>query len=76
MVTVMTLLTVKEAAAFLRYKNHRSLYNNKTVPRRSLGGRVLFVMEELEQWISSELKPPADSAVDSGRPMFRIKVRA
>ncbi len=76
MVTVMTLLTVKEAAAFLRYKNHRSLYNNKTVPRRSLGGRVLFVMEELEHWISLESKPPADASAESGRPMFRVKVRA
>ena len=47
----MRLLTVKEAADFLRFKNHRSLYSNKEIPRVYAGGRVRFVQEELEVYV-------------------------
>ena len=44
----MILLTPDEAAEFLRFKNRRSVLNNKTIPRVYAGRRVRFIKEELE----------------------------
>ena len=72
----MTLLTVVETAAFLKFKNPNSLYNNKTIPRVYAGRRVRFVQEELEQWLRRK-SDPAKGNLEKARkpgPMFRIKV--
>lgn len=72
----MTLLTVAEAAAFLKFKNPNSLYNNKTIPRVYAGRLVRFVKEELEAWLrrdSDHLQVEGRKAKRPGPP-FRIKV--
>ncbi|OGW64538.1 MAG: hypothetical protein A3H49_10085 [Nitrospirae bacterium RIFCSPLOWO2_02_FULL_62_14] len=72
----MTLLTVVETAAFLKFKNPNSLYNNKTIPRVYVGRRVRFVQEDLEQWLRRKTDQ-ALAKVEQVRkpgPMFRIKV--
>ena len=72
----MTLLTVAEAAAFLKFKNPNSLYNNKTIPRVYAGRLVRFVKEELEAWLRRDddhLQRDVIKAKKPG-PSFRIKV--
>lgn len=70
----MTLMTVEEAAAFLKFKNPNSLYNNKTVPRVYVGRRVRFVLEDLEQWVRGQPIESLEAPSSSLRPAFRIKV--
>lgn len=71
----MTLLTVDEAAAFLRWKNPKSLYNNKTIPRVYAGRLVRFVKEELEQWLRRKSHVGEDGLkAKRAGPIFRIKV--
>jgi excisionase family DNA binding protein len=70
----MTLLTVQEAAAFLKFKNPNSLYNNKTIPRVRVGRRVRFVMEDLERWVRGERIESTETVPAEGRPAFRIRV--
>lgn len=72
----MTLLTVGETAAFLKFKNPNSLYNNKVIPQVYVGRRVRFVKEELEQWLRRK-SAPAQGNLEQARkprPVFRIKV--
>ena len=72
----MTLLTVVETAAFLKFKNPNSLYNNKTIPRVYVGRRVRFDKEELVEWIREKTEQ-ARAKVQRVRkpgPLFRIKV--
>ncbi len=72
----MTLLTVVEAAAFLRLKNPNSLYNNKTIPRVYAGRLVRFVQEDLEQWLRRKrdcIQGNLERVRKPG-PVFRIKV--
>ncbi len=71
----MTLLTNKEAAVFLRYKNPRSLYNNKRVPRIKKWGRVYYVKEILEQEFAEKTTKTPVSSSETTRPKYRIKVR-
>jgi hypothetical protein len=71
----MILLTTKEAAAFLRYKNYMSLYNNKTIPRHSKDGRVWYVKEELEQWVLGKSGATSVSVPATNQRNYRIKVR-
>jgi predicted DNA-binding transcriptional regulator AlpA len=72
----MTLLTVVETAAFLKFKNPNSLYNNRTIPRVYIGRRVRFVKEELEQWLQRKTDQVMAKAAQVRKPgpMFRIKV--
>lgn len=71
----MTLLTVEEAAAFLRWKNPNSLYNNKTIPRVYAGRLVRFVKEELEQWLRRNSHVGEDGLkAKRASPKLRIKV--
>lgn len=46
----MTILTINEAATFLRLTK-RTLYQRTDIPRVRYGHRVMFVKEELENWI-------------------------
>jgi excisionase family DNA binding protein len=46
----MTLLTMEEAAQFLRLSK-RTLYQRKDIPRVREGHRILFLREDLETWI-------------------------
>lgn len=71
----MTLLTVKEAAEFLRYKNPMSLYNNKTIPRVKIGGRVRFVLEVLEQLALGASGAAPVTVPATNQRNYRIKVR-
>lgn len=48
----MTLLTITEAAEFLRLTK-RTLYHRSDIPRVRYGHRVMFVKEDLERWIRS-----------------------
>lgn len=71
----MTLLTIAEAAAFLRFKNPNSLYNNKTIPRVYAGRLVRFVKEDLEQWLRSKSQAVEEQLkARRAGPTFRIKV--
>lgn len=47
---MMTLLTIQEAATFLRLAK-RTLYLRKDIPRVKEGHRILFIQEDLERWI-------------------------
>lgn len=46
----MTLLTIFEAAKFLRLTK-RTLYQRVDIPRVRYGHRVMFVKEDLENWV-------------------------
>jgi len=46
----MTLLTIEEAAQFLRL-TRRTLYQRADIPRVRYGHRLMFVKEDLEKWI-------------------------
>lgn len=46
----MTLLTIEEAARFLRLTK-RTLYQRADIPRVRYGHRLMFVKEDLEKWI-------------------------
>ena len=48
----MTLLTIFEAAKFLRLTK-RTLYQRVDIPRVRYGHRVMFVKEDLEMWVRS-----------------------
>lgn len=49
---LMTLLTIFEAAKFLRLTK-RTLYQRVDIPRVRYGHRVMFVKEDLESWVRS-----------------------
>jgi len=51
----MTLLTITEAAEFLRLTK-RTLYQRVDIPRVRYGHRVMFVKEDLEGWIRSRVE--------------------
>ena len=46
----MTLLTIVEAAKFLRLTK-RTLYQRVDIPRVRYGHRIMFVKEDLEKWV-------------------------
>ncbi|SLM49917.1 putative Excisionase [Nitrospira japonica] len=46
----MTLMTISEAARFLRLSK-RTLYQRTDIPRIRYGHRIMFVKEDLEAWI-------------------------
>ena len=49
----MTLLTIDEAARFLRLTK-RTLYQRLEIPRVRYGHRVMFIQEDLEQWVRAQ----------------------
>ena len=58
----MTLLTIEEAAEFLRLKK-RTLYRRQDIPRVRYGHSIRFIREDLEAWIRAHSDP-----VDTTRP--------
>jgi hypothetical protein len=70
----MPLLTLKEAAAFLR-KSPSWLYQNKTVPRHRPPGtrRWLFDSDELMAWVKTDMdtseKPHDNQHVATNKPL-------
>jgi excisionase family DNA binding protein len=59
----MTLLTIEEAAQFLRLTK-RTLYQRADIPRVRYGHRLMFVKEDLEKWIRMR---SVGHEVDSGK---------
>ena len=53
----MTILTITEAAAFLRLTK-RTLYQRNDIPRVRYGHRVMYVKEDLEKWIRTRCEGP------------------
>ena len=49
----MTLLTIDEAAQLLRLTK-RTLYQRLDIPRVRYGHRVMFIQEDLEQWVRAQ----------------------
>ena len=50
----MTILTIDEAAKFLRL-SRRSLYRHKDIPRARYAGKLVYVREDLEEWVRSRM---------------------
>lgn len=48
----MTILTIAEAAAFLRL-SRRTMYTLKEIPRIRYAGKLVYVLEDLEAWVRS-----------------------
>lgn len=48
----MTILTISEAAAFLRL-SRRTMYTLKEIPRIRYAGKLVYVLEDLEAWVRS-----------------------
>lgn len=46
----MTILTIEEAASFLKV-NKRTVQRHKAIPRKMVGGRPRFILEDLEAWM-------------------------
>ena len=59
----MTLLTILEAAKFLRLTK-RTLYQRIDIPRVRYGHRVMFVKEDLEKWVRSLCEGGIPKAAD------------
>ena len=62
----MTLLTIDEAARFLRLTK-RTLYQRLDIPRVRYGHRVIFIKEDLEQWVRTQREVPGE-VVDESKP--------
>lgn len=58
----MTLLTITEAAKFLRLTK-RTLYQRHDIPRVRYGHRVMYVKEDLEKWIRTRCEGPTGSSI-------------
>ena len=62
----MTLLTILEAAKFLRLTK-RTLYQRVDIPRVRYGHRVMFVKEDLEKWVRGLCEGSIPKEVDEPR---------
>lgn len=49
----MTILTIEEAAKFLRV-TRRTLYRRPEIPRVRIGHQLKFILEDLEAWVNSQ----------------------
>ncbi|HXC67810.1 MAG TPA: helix-turn-helix domain-containing protein [Nitrospiraceae bacterium] len=61
----MTLLTIDEAARFLRLTK-RTLYQRPDIPRVRYGHRVMFIEEDLERWVRAQREVEFE-AVDASK---------
>ena len=48
----MDILTINEAATFLR-TNKRTLYRHREIPRVRIGHKIMFLRNDLEEWVHS-----------------------
>ena len=62
----MTLLTIDEAAQFLRLTK-RTLYQRLDIPRVRYGHRVMFIEEDLERWVRAQREVRVE-AIDESKP--------
>lgn len=62
----MTLLTIDEAARFLRLTK-RTLYQRLDIPRVRYGHRVMFIEEDLVRWVRGQ-REVAVETVDESKP--------
>ena len=60
----MTLLTIDEAAQFLRLTK-RTLYQRLDIPRVRYGHRVMFIKEDLERWVRMQREVPVEVVDES-----------
>ena len=60
----MTLLTIDEAAQFLRLTK-RTLYQRLDIPRVRYGHRVMFIKEDLERWVRTQREVPVEVVDES-----------
>lgn len=60
----MTILTIDEAARFLRLTK-RTLYQRLDIPRVRYGHRVMFIEEDLERWVRTHRDAPGEEVDDS-----------
>jgi excisionase family DNA binding protein len=51
----MTILTIEEAARFLRV-SRRTLYRLKDIPRVRYAGKLVYVKEDLEVWVRGRME--------------------
>lgn len=51
----MTILTIAEAAQFLRL-SRRTLYRLKDIPRVRYAGKLVYVKEDLEVWVRAKME--------------------
>jgi len=51
----MTILTIEEAAAFLKVTK-RTLYRHSEIPRVKVGAQLRFIREDLERWVRSQME--------------------
>jgi excisionase family DNA binding protein len=61
----MTILTIDEAARFLRLTK-RTLYQRLDIPRVRYGHRVMFIEEDLERWVHAQ-REVLDEVVDESK---------
>lgn len=73
----MTILTIAEAAVFLRL-SRRTMYTLKDIPRVRYAGKLVYVLEDLEAWVRSrresgvrDLTIVRTNAIDEGLPRSR-----
>jgi len=59
----MTLLTITEAAKFLRLTK-RTMYQRSDIPRVRYGHRIMYVKEDLEKWIRTCCEGPVMNRMD------------
>ncbi|HLZ35688.1 MAG TPA: helix-turn-helix domain-containing protein [Nitrospira sp.] len=59
----MTLMTIIEAARFLRLTK-RTLYQRADIPRVRYGHRIMFVKEDLEKWVRTLTEGPVTEGVN------------
>lgn len=67
----MTILTIDEAAKFLRV-TRRTLYRHPEIPRVRIGHQLKFILEDLEAWVSGQ----REGAIHLGvQPLSRKETR-
>ena len=61
----MTILTIEEAAQFLRL-SRRTLYRLKDIPRVRYAGKLVYVREDLEVWVLGRMEGLVPSPKQQG----------
>ena len=51
----MTILTIEEAAQFLRL-SRRTLYRLRDIPRVRYAGKLVYIKEDLEVWVRARME--------------------
>lgn len=62
----MDILTINEAAAFLRV-TRRTLYRHREIPRVRIGHKLMYLREDLEAWVRSRREGSESPNVEAVR---------